>query len=141
MAAELTRPLVVPLVSGYAAVVLAGILDETLPARLERLQRQVDAGRLHPELLAELRAAWLSMRQVGEAWLAWRAAVDGNAAVQVTAMPRESAREIDTDTAAGLLGVSANRVRQLVRSGELPGRKAGRVWLVSAAAVQVRRVA
>jgi excisionase family DNA binding protein len=40
---------------------------------------------------------------------------------------------------AEALGVSPQRVRQLLDSGKLPGRKVGRDWLVSREAVQQRK--
>jgi excisionase family DNA binding protein len=41
-----------------------------------------------------------------------------------------SAPLLATGEAAQLLGVSPNRVRQLVESGQLPGGKIGRDWLI-----------
>jgi excisionase family DNA binding protein len=46
-----------------------------------------------------------------------------------------SSPEVDTRTAASLLGLTTSRVRQLLRSGEFAGRKVGNVWLVSATSV------
>jgi excisionase family DNA binding protein len=124
------RPLLGAQVYGYAAAVIAAVLDEVLPGRLAVLQRAVDAGMLHPDYLAELRLAWVATRQVGAVWLAWRAAaVDGSGCSPVTATDTSS-YEVDTDGAAALLGVTANRVRQLVRCGRIRGRRVGRVWLV-----------
>jgi excisionase family DNA binding protein len=37
---------------------------------------------------------------------------------------------VSTARAAALLGVSKGRVRQLLSSGQLPGRKIGRDWLI-----------
>ena len=41
--------------------------------------------------------------------------------------------------ASGLLGISNERVRQLVVSGQLPGRRFGNVWVVSRDAIDARR--
>lgn len=121
--------LVVAPVGGYAAAVVAEILDDVLPARLERLARLAEVGRLHPDYLRDLRVSWVAIRQAGDMWLAHRSAVDGIAAGVVTATAPQST-EIDTEAAGVLLGVSPNRVRQLARSHRLAARRAGRVWLV-----------
>jgi hypothetical protein len=48
------------------------------------------------------------------------------------AAPSSSAQEIDVADAAGLLHVSEERVRQLIRAGALGGRKAARnTWVLS----------
>jgi len=121
------------------AAVIAAVLDEVLPGRLAELQRSVDAGRLHPDYLAELRRAWVATRQAAAMWLAWRAtAVDGSADGVVAALAAELC-EIDTDRAAVLLGVSPNRVRQLVRCGRIIGRRMGRMWVVDQRSVLVYR--
>ena len=126
-------PLVAP-VGGFAGFVLAPLINDGLPSRIAKLQRLVNAGRLHPDLLAEVVDTWAGIRAVAQMW----DAADGIAADPPAAMP-EPSQEIDTDRAAGLLGVTPNRVRQLARSGDLPGRKAGGVWLVDRAAVDIRR--
>ena len=46
--------------------------------------------------------------------------------------------EISVADAAARLGVSRSRVEQLLRSGSLPGRRVGRMWLVDADAVADR---
>jgi excisionase family DNA binding protein len=130
-------PLVAP-VGGFAAFVLAKVLDDALPSRLVGLQRQAEAGRLHPDLVAEVTSTWSAIREAGRQWSEHRSAVDGSAAEPVTAIPARSA-EIDTDKAADLLGVTPNRVRQLVRGGDIQARKVGRVWLVDRTAIELRR--
>jgi len=133
------RPILVAPVGGYAAAVIAAVLDEVLPGRLAELQRSVDAGRLHPDYLAELRRAWVATRQAAAMWLAWRAtAVDGSVDGAAAALAAELC-EIDTDRAAVLLGVSSNRVRQLVRCGRITGRRMGRMWVVDQRSVLVYR--
>ena len=49
-----SRPALAAPVSGFAAFVMARVLDDALPARIVGLQRQAESGRLHPDLLAEL---------------------------------------------------------------------------------------
>jgi excisionase family DNA binding protein len=129
------RPLAVAPVSGFAAVVLAGALAERLPA----VASQVEAGRVHPDYLAELRHAHAALCEVAAQWRVWRqacaeadaeAAADGSAAVLAATVRQDSVAEIDTDAAAVVLRVSPNRVRQLCRAGRLPARKVGRSWLV-----------
>lgn len=125
-------------IAGFSAFVLARVLDDALPARLVGLQRQVEAGRMHPDRLAEVTQAWAAIREAGRQWAEQEAAADGSTAEQVTAPPAGSG-EIDTDRAAGLLGVTPNRVRQLARSGALPARKVARTWLVDRVAIDLRR--
>lgn len=134
MSEPLSRPLAVAPVSGYAAAVLAQALAERLPAVAE----QVEAGRVHPGYLAQLREAHAALCEVAAQWRVWRqacaqaeaeVAADGSAAVVATAAG-EGLTEIDTDAAAVVLKVTPNRVRQLCRAGRLPARKVGRTWLV-----------
>ena len=129
-------------VSGIAAHVIVALLDERMPARLVALQRLASQGRIPEARVAEVASTWAAIREAARHWNDSRndslAAVDGSAADPAAAMP-EPSQEIDTDRAAGLLGVTPNRVRQLARSGDLPGRKAGGVWLVDRAAVDDRR--
>ena len=133
-----SRPLLAAPVSGFAAFMLGKVLDATMPARLVSLQDQAAAGRIDPERIAEVTAAWSAIREAGALWAQWRAAADDSTAYTVAAIPPRS-QEIDTDSAAGLLGVTPNRVRQLVRAGELPGRKVARSWLLDRTAVELRR--
>lgn len=127
-------------VSGFAAVVLAGVLDATLPERLARLNRLVEMGRLPPHKITEVRRAHAAIRLAAQQWS--DAAADDNTAEQVTAAPRDSIpSEIDTTTAADLLRVTPNRVRQLVRSGQINGRRIGRAWLVDRKDVELRGMA
>lgn len=131
----LSRPRGVAPVSGFAAAVLAAALAERLP----RLADRVEAGALDPGLLAELREAYADLCEVAAAWRVWRqacakadaeAVADARAGVVATLAAADFAPEIDTSTAATALGLSANRVRTLIRIGRLPARKVGRVWMV-----------
>jgi len=133
-----SRPALAAPVSGFAAFVMARVLDDALPARIVGLQRQAESGRLHPDLLAELVQQWSTIREAGRQWAEQRAAADGSTAAQATAAPA-TLSEIDTARAADLLGVTPNRVRQLVREGLLPGRKISRTWLVDMTAIEMRR--
>ena len=46
---------------------------------------------------------------------------------------------ITTPEAAAVLGVSVERVSQLVRAGRLSARRAGRVWLIDRASLRAFR--
>lgn len=133
-----SAPALVAAVSGFPAFVIANLLEARLPERLVALQRLVEKGQLPPALLAEVTAQWAAIIQAAQEWAQYRAAVDGSTAGPPAAIPERSA-EIDTAAAAGLLGVTPNRVRQLVRDGSLPARKASRTWLVDRTAVDLRR--
>lgn len=134
----MTRPLLGAHISGPAAVVIAKLFDEHMPDRLARLQLLVERGRLDPSWLAEVTHAWRSVRAAAAAWE--RApAVDAATAYPATAAGRDSEQdEITTETAADLLKVSPNRVRQLLRSGVINGRRVGRTWAVDAKSVKER---
>jgi hypothetical protein len=129
------------LVHGYSAVVLADLLDRHGPDQLVRLQQSVDAGHLPVGYLHEVTQCWADIRAAAALWRSMRsrpavAAADGSVSSPVTATPGALAVEmLDTDQAADLLHVTPNRVRQLIRGGELTGRKAGRTWLVSGASI------
>lgn len=47
-------PLLAAPVPGFAAFLIAKLLEEHLPARLVRLEQLAVEGRLHPDLLAEV---------------------------------------------------------------------------------------
>jgi excisionase family DNA binding protein len=134
-------------VKGFAAWALALLVDRYGPDQMVALQRLAERGRLDPDYLGELRSSWAAIREAAEQWLAWekqsRASVDGTTSVRLTEAPPSSSpeplREVDTETAAKLLNVSTSRIRQMARSGEIVGRKVGRVWLVSMASVKAYR--
>jgi hypothetical protein len=132
------RPVLAAAVSGFAAFMIGRILEDALPGRLVGLQRLVESGRLHPDAIAEVTAQWAAIREAGRQWADHRTAVDGTTAEAVTAIPPRST-EIDSGAAAGLLGVSPNRIRQLARNGDIPGRKVARTWLVDRTAIDLRR--
>lgn len=136
------RPVLGASVAGFSAYVVALVLDADLPARIERLQ----ANHADPALIAELRATWVTVAEAARQWAAWRASVDAIITALPAETPRELAREIDTGTAAGALGVTSSRVRQMLRGGQLTGRRIdARTWVVDRASVllamESRRVA
>ncbi|SCL17716.1 DNA binding domain-containing protein, excisionase family [Micromonospora nigra] len=132
------RPLLGAHVSGPAAVVLAKLLDEHLPDRLARLRLLVERGQLGAEWLTETLHTYRAVRAAADAWR------DAPAVAAVTADPPAAAgrdcegTEIGTETAADLLGVTPNRVRQLVRGGVINGRHVGRTWRLDLADVKER---
>ncbi len=130
-----TPRLVAP-VSGFAAFALRLALDEVMPARLMRLREQVARGKVHPDRLREVVDAWVSIRRAADEW---STSARGSAEALPAEMPQDSIREIDTATAGALLGVTPTRVGQLIRAGDLPGRRAGGRWLVPRADVELRR--
>jgi excisionase family DNA binding protein len=133
------RPLLVAPVSGFPALVLSQLLDAEGPGRMVSLQRLVEEGRLDPGQVAAFRSTWAAIRAAGKEWAEWRSAADGSAAEQLTAIPAESTREIDSAEAARQLGVTPNRVRQLARCGQINARKSGRQWLVDRKDVGLRK--
>lgn len=48
-------------------------------------------------------------------------------------------KDLTTAAASRLIGCTDSRVRQLLRSGELAGRRVGRDWLVDRAAAEAYR--
>jgi hypothetical protein len=130
-------PLFTACVEGYAAVVIAGILDEILPDRLIAMRRAVQSGRQHPSYVAEVERAWAAMRRAAEEYGTWwRAEAAAEAEAHVTEAAAESPAEIDTNRAALLLAVTPSRVRQMLRCGTLCGRRDGRAWTVDRGSVR-----
>src|SRR5262249_35355936 len=115
--------------------------------QMATLRRLAERGRLDPTYLGELQSSLAALREAAEQWLAWekqvRASASGRASAGQTETrpfsPEERSTEVNTETAANLLGVSTSRVRQMMRAGEIQGRKMGRVWLVSLASVETYR--
>ncbi|MGI5236482.1 helix-turn-helix domain-containing protein [Dactylosporangium sp. CA-139066] len=115
---------------GFSAFVISVLLAKHLPAELVSLGRKVEEGRLDPAQLVAVRQTWAQVIAAAEMWKARRASADGSTEVLAAEMPAGSDPWIDTAVAADLLGVSTSRVRQLLRSGALAGRRAGGVWWV-----------
>jgi excisionase family DNA binding protein len=134
-------------VRGFAAWALVLLADRYGPDQMVTWRRLAERGRLDPAYLGELQSSLAALREAAEQWLAWekqvRASATGSASAgHAEARPsssEEGSTEINTEAAANLLGVSASRVRQMMRGGEIQGRKMGRVWLVSLASVQAYR--
>jgi excisionase family DNA binding protein len=130
------RPLLVAPVGGVSAWLLAPIFE----ARL----RELASGQMHPASLAECRETLLALRAASADWQRWRRWLDSEASADErtegpgTEVAAESVPWIDTDEAAGLLGVSPSRVRQLARDGALRARRVGGRWQVDAGAVRLR---
>jgi excisionase family DNA binding protein len=105
------------------------LLREPLGRRISELE---GSGRVHPEYVRQLRAAYLELVEAGEQWQERQVSVDGSAEMVVTEIGSSSLQreELTSEEAAELLGVTASRVRQLLRSGVLPGGRIGRHWLL-----------
>jgi excisionase family DNA binding protein len=115
-------------ITSKSAAVFAAMLDKPLRRRCS------PASGIHPDTAAELLADLEVLRGAGESWRRARL---------ISVVPRlpteidsdSSAMEIDTGTAAELLDRTASRVRQLLRRGELAGRRVGHRWLIRRADV------
>jgi len=133
------KPRLTAPVNGFAAWALSRLLDQHGANQLVALRQQVDLGRLDPAYLSELRSCWEAIREAAYQWLAWerwrRASLGAKTSAEGTRASPHPA-ETGTATAAEMLGVSTSRIRQMARSGEITGRKVGRVWLVSTASVK-----
>ena len=112
------------MVAGMPAAVFASMLERPLKRRVS-LASGIDPGNR-----VELLAALSELQRVGEEWKRQRRI--SVAAGSVTEMHPGSSldMEISAKQAAELLDRTASRIRQLLRSGELPARKVGRRWLL-----------
>jgi excisionase family DNA binding protein len=121
-----------------AAAVFASMLREPLKRRISA------ASGIHPDNAAELRAGFDALDRVGQGWMRSQRSISvaSQASRPVTEIDRGSVvdMEIDTKKASELLRQTTSRTRQLLRSGELQGRKVGRRWLVKRSAVIAYRV-
>lgn len=128
---------------GFPAMALSTMVARYVPA--EAWSRGL--ANVRPELRDELLFALAELEMAGTQYQDWRASEFGAAAVDdrrqgaSAAAAEPSGHEIDTRQAADVLGVTANRVRQLCREGHLQARQVGRTWLVDVAAVRLRAVA
>jgi excisionase family DNA binding protein len=113
------------LVSGMCAAVFAQMLARPLRRRI------APSTGIDPANRAELLAVFTEMNRLGEEWMRSRRPISV-AARPVTEINTGSVAdmEIDTKKAGELLRLSDARVRQLLRSGALPGRLVGRRWVV-----------
>lgn len=122
-------------VAGFPAVLVAHILDEHLPGELARWERAAASGRVDPRYLRQMRATWEAIGEARRQWLAVREVSAGGSAEATPAETRAGSGQISADAAAGLLGVTPRRVRQLLASDLLEGRKVAGTWLVSRSSV------
>lgn len=133
------RPLLVAPVGGIEAWLITQVLDDVMPARVERWQR---AG-MSPALVARVREAHALIGEAGRQW----AAVESerramSAAGRVDVDPADMAAgsgEIDAVTAAGLLGVTDRQARRLAAAGVVNARRVGGQWLFERGSVEVHR--
>lgn len=130
-----------PAVVPPAAVPVLWVLMKRagIPARARELAPQLSAKRLAAveealrqfAVIAEWQGEW-------EAELIEGTSVDGRAEGLLTEAAAGSVQEIDPEEAAVLLGVTAHRVRQLCRAGDLAARQVGRSWRIDRASVELR---
>jgi excisionase family DNA binding protein len=124
-------------IGGMPAAVFASMLKMPLRRRISA------ATGIDPRNAAELRAAFEELDRVGREWI-------NQTQRLISVVPRlprfstemasdSSADMINTKIAGEMLRLSDSRIRQLLRSGELPGRKVGRRWLVRRTAVLAYR--
>lgn len=113
-------------VNGAAAVALASTLAQ--PEAIVARARAV--GDITAEDEAAAREQFDAIRQASRAYLRWRASVGASTEVPTAEMAPPSDEEISATTAAEVLNLTPSRVRQLLRSEVLPGRKVAGTWLV-----------
>lgn len=113
------------LISPLAAAYFADALRRPLRWRISA------ASGTPPEIAAELQAGLEELERVAKAP---RRAISV-AAQRLTEIPGELDAEIDTREAAKLLGRTDSRIRQLLRSGDLGGRRVGRFWVTTRGAI------
>ena len=120
-----------------AAVVIDGYAARALAIMLRRDWDRGDFRSLPPEGRSEAYHAVRALERAGEAWMRSRPSVGGRAETAVVEIGSESSHEqfISVDTAAGLLGVSDRRVRQLAAAGL--GAKVGGSWVIRRSDVEL----
>jgi excisionase family DNA binding protein len=111
-------------VSPLAAAVFSAMLRRTLRHRIS------PATGIDPDNATELWAAFQELERVGEAWRASRPISVVSRPVTEMHAGLSPDMEISPKKAAELLDRTTSRVRQLLRSGELSGRKVGGRWVV-----------
>ncbi|WP_142026821.1 helix-turn-helix domain-containing protein [Blastococcus colisei] len=85
----------------------------------------------------QLMEALMDLEQTAEDYKAWRASDLGSSVVVDSEVAAGLPHEISVRDAAGVLGVSDRRVRQMCESGELEARKPGWSWLVDRSSVEL----
>ncbi len=138
-------PCLVAPVQGFSAWVLGRLIEEHGAGQLAALRRLAERGRLDSAWLDELQWTCAAVREAASQWLEWekqrRSMADAGRRPRADHPPDRapvdplSSPEVDTGTAAYLLGVTTSRIRQLLRSGEFVSRKVGRVWLISSTSI------
>ena len=143
-----------PLLGAYIPPVVAVWMMRRLRASEGLRERDVDDAVAYfrstgqHEVAAALSSAFAQLREAERQWEQRRrddsTSVDGNAetpaaetapASGVHQGPPASGQWVDTQSAAGILGVTERRVRQLLAGELLVGRKIGRQWLVERASI------
>lgn len=131
----------VPVVVPPAAVPVLWVLMQRagIPEQVRQLQGQLSARRLAAveEALRQfpLVAQW---QEEWDAELTGSVSVGGSAEGLLTEAAAGLVQEIDPEEAAVLLDVTAHRVRQLCRAGDLLARRVGRSWRIDRASVELR---
>lgn len=125
-------------ITGVCAAVLSKVIDPAGP--LGDQVRAYVANACSPAAAAEVARGLDAIHRAGDAWAEFVAAsVDQSAQAPEIQNTRGSGHdpddELTPDQAAGLLGIGPERVRQLLHSGALPGRKRGGRWLTTRMAV------
>lgn len=120
----LTEPSAV--IGGRAAFVLSSVLEGSLRNRLQLRALLVEIGVSDRDRELALEGA-LALREAGELWRQsfpqrGNAATRGNGSL----VPSESM--LSVDEAAGIVRLSARRVRQLAAAGDIPAERTPRGW-------------
>lgn len=87
----------------------------------------------------QLREALMDLEQTAEDFKAWRTSDLGSSEVVDSETAARSSHEFSVRDAAGVLGVSDRRVRQLLTAGALTGRRDAWSWLVDRSSVELYR--
>jgi excisionase family DNA binding protein len=102
------------------------------------LRRRIGpASGARPEIAAQLKADFAELRRSGDEWEAARRISVG--VRPVTEMAAALPQEMSPKQAGEMLNRTDSRVRQLLRRGDLPGRRDGRRWVVRRADVEAYR--
>ena len=126
-------------VAGYAAVFVLMALRVAGPELLRSVEVDVARGHVEPRELEEARRTWAAIQEAAQAHLTWRSLQSPQRFCDSAEEPSVSG--LTVKQAATRLGVTPNRVYQLLAQGRLPGtRGAGGRWVVDELAVELRKV-